>query len=193
MEQAYRRPVTEQELASKLSLVALVRKEGDTFEEGVRLALQAILASPDFLFRIERDPKPAAVIAAAATPAAPAAHYVTTTNWPRACLTSSGPACRMRNCTALAKEQKLRQPAVLEAQVRRMLADPKSRNLVDNWAGTVAANAQSRPHQARSETLPDGRRRIARRDAERDQPLCGRNHSRRPQYSRLSSTRPSPM
>ena len=58
MERAYRRPVTESELASKLSLVALAQREGESLEAGVRLALQAILSSPDFLFRVETDPKP---------------------------------------------------------------------------------------------------------------------------------------
>ena len=53
MERAYRRPVTEEELKSKLDLVTLAQREGDSFDEGIRLALQAILASPNFLFRIE--------------------------------------------------------------------------------------------------------------------------------------------
>ena len=48
MERAYRRPVTEQEVASKIDLVRLAQKEGDTFQEGVRLAIQAIL-SPGLL------------------------------------------------------------------------------------------------------------------------------------------------
>ena len=60
MERAYRRPVTEEELKSKLDLVALAQKEGDSFDEGIRLALQAILASPNFLFRIEANPRPRA-------------------------------------------------------------------------------------------------------------------------------------
>ena len=58
MERAYRRPVTEDELKAKLDLVALAQREGDTFQEGIRLALQAILASPNFLFRIETNPRP---------------------------------------------------------------------------------------------------------------------------------------
>ena len=53
MERAYRRPITQEELKSKVDLVALAQKEGDSFDEGIRLALQAILASPNFLFRIE--------------------------------------------------------------------------------------------------------------------------------------------
>ncbi len=67
MTRAWRRPVTEQEIVSKLSLENLALKEGDSFDEGVRLALEAILSSPDFLFRIERDPKP--VTAASTAPA----------------------------------------------------------------------------------------------------------------------------
>ena len=57
LEKAYRRPVTPAEVQAKLQLVELAQKEGDSFEEGIRLALEAVLASPDFLFRIERDPK----------------------------------------------------------------------------------------------------------------------------------------
>jgi len=135
MEQAYRRPVTEAELQSKLNLVALVRKDGDTLEAGVRLALQAILSSPDFLFRIERDPKPAAVIAASTTPAAPAAHYVSDYELASRLSYFIWATMPDQELYRLAKEQKLRQPAVLEAQVRRMLKDPKSHNLVENWAG----------------------------------------------------------
>jgi hypothetical protein len=135
MEQAYRRPVTEAELASKLNLVALVRKDGDTLEAGVRLALQAILSSPDFLFRIERDPKPAAVIGAATTPAAPSAHYVNDYELASRLSYFIWATMPDQELFSLAKEHKLRQPAVLEAQVRRMLKDPKSHNLVENWAG----------------------------------------------------------
>ena len=60
MERAYRRPITQEELKSKLDLVALAQKEGDSFDEGIRLALQAILSSPNFLFRVESNPRPRA-------------------------------------------------------------------------------------------------------------------------------------
>ena len=53
---AYRRPPTERELEPLLKLVALAQKQGDSLEEGVRVSLQAMLMSPNFLFRIERDP-----------------------------------------------------------------------------------------------------------------------------------------
>ncbi len=52
---AYRRPVTESDLTPLLALYRTGRKEG-TFEDGVEVALRALLVSPDFLFRIERDP-----------------------------------------------------------------------------------------------------------------------------------------
>jgi hypothetical protein len=124
MERAYRRPVTEQEIASKLSLVDVARKEGDTFEEGVRLAVQAILASPDFLFRIESDPKTPSVTTRSLNDYELASRlsYFLWASMPD------------EELYRLANDQKLRQPAILEAQVRRMLADPKSQNLVDNWA-----------------------------------------------------------
>lgn len=124
MERAYRRPVTEEELASKLNLVALAQQEGDRLEEGVRLALQAILASPDFLFRVETDPK--------AGPAA--AHPVNDYELASRLSYFLWASMPDQELFRAAKEQKLRQPAVLEAQVRRMLADPKSHSLVDNWA-----------------------------------------------------------
>ena len=56
---AYRRPVDPAEVDKLLGLVKLAQQAGDSFEEGIRLALQAILVSPHFLFRIERDPDPA--------------------------------------------------------------------------------------------------------------------------------------
>ncbi|MEP6714329.1 MAG: DUF1592 domain-containing protein [Terriglobia bacterium] len=133
MERAWRRPVTQQELAAKLSLVAIVQKDGQSFEEGVRLAAQAILSSPDFLFRIERDPKPVLVTPAAAV-TRPAGHYVD--DYELASRLSYYLWATMPDdeLYTVAKTGKLRQPEVLEAQVRRMLASPKSQNLVDNWA-----------------------------------------------------------
>ncbi|MEO7652024.1 MAG: DUF1587 domain-containing protein, partial [Bryobacteraceae bacterium] len=53
---AFRRPPTAAETGRLVSLVALARKQGDSFEAGIQLVLQAVLVSPNFLFRIERDP-----------------------------------------------------------------------------------------------------------------------------------------
>src|SRR5207237_5207334 len=56
---AFRRPVSPKEVDQFLGFVILARKQGDSFEEGIATALQAILVSPNFLYRIERD-QPAA-------------------------------------------------------------------------------------------------------------------------------------
>jgi mono/diheme cytochrome c family protein len=149
MERAYRRPVTEEELKSKLDLVALAQKEGDSFDEGIRLALQAILASPNFLFRIEANPRPRAEIQSPRTgkvvarmqtsrgpaPAPSVEEYpvsdVVLASRLSYFLWASMPDAELMR---VAKTGTLRQPAVLEAQVRRMMADPKGYNLVENWA-----------------------------------------------------------
>ena len=165
MERAYRRPVTEEEIKSKLDLVTLAQREGDSFEEGIRLALQAILASPNFLFRVETNPRPRAG-AAGSQEQDPA--YVRASVVHRPSSIVSAMAARQSTMAdrrspideypvsdvelasrlsyflwasmpdaelmRVAKAGTLRQPAVLEAQVRRMMADPKGFNLVENWA-----------------------------------------------------------
>src|SRR5262249_15759255 len=56
---AYRRPVTKQEIEQLAGLVSLAQKQGDSFEEGICLSIEAMLLSPHFLFRIEQDPQTA--------------------------------------------------------------------------------------------------------------------------------------
>ena len=53
---AYRRPVTKSEVASLTKFVDFAKAEGQSVEQGIQLAIQAMLVSPHFLFRIERDP-----------------------------------------------------------------------------------------------------------------------------------------
>ena len=148
MERAYRRPVTQEEIASKLELVQLAQREGDSFDEGIRLALQAILASPNFLFRVEANPPAGASGSVQRSPTCRRAHAgIPKTAAPRVeeypvsdielasrlsyFLWASMPDAELMR---VAKAGTLRQPAVLEAQVRRMMADPKGFNLVENWA-----------------------------------------------------------
>jgi hypothetical protein len=132
VERAYRRPVSESELLSKLSLVELAQQEGDSLEEGVRLALEAILASPDFLFRIEQDGKPAPSAASASLPdAEPIGSYELASRLSYF-LWASMPDDELFQA---AKAGSLHNPEGLERQVRRMLADPKApENLAGNWA-----------------------------------------------------------
>jgi hypothetical protein len=114
---AYRRPVTDMEVEELVGLVALVQKDGDSFEEGLCLAIQRMLVSPHFLFRAEKAPQ--------LTP-----HELATRL--SYFLWSSMPDGELSRA---ADEGKLTQPEVLEAQVRRMLKDPKARALVENFGG----------------------------------------------------------
>ncbi len=122
---AYRRPVTEGDIQALLNLYKVGRKEGG-FEAGIGMALQRILVSPEFLFRIEHDP---------ATVSAGAAYRISDLELASRLsffLWSSIPDNRLLN---LAAAGKLREPAVLEQQVRRMLTDSRSNALVTNFFG----------------------------------------------------------
>jgi cytochrome c553 len=132
---AYRRPVTPADLDPLVSLVTAAEKRGESFRDGLRLALQALLVSPDFLFRIERG-RPADVKVAANGGAAPIPARVLTDHELGARLASflwaSLPDVLLLD---FADRGELARPAVLEAQVRRMLADPKAEALVEAFGG----------------------------------------------------------
>jgi mono/diheme cytochrome c family protein len=123
---AFRRPVTPVEVNSYLGLVDLVRKQGDSFEEGIAAALEAILVSPQFLFRIERDRPAVAGRTMVAIGDYEMASRLSYFLW------SSMPDAELLRVAGLGQ---LRQPAVLTAQVKRMLKDPKSAALVENFGG----------------------------------------------------------
>ena len=123
---AFRRPATSQETNRFSSLVSLARRQGDSYEEGICLAVQGILVSPHFLFRIERDlstTKPTSPHLLSQYELASRLSYF---------LWSSLPDDELRQC---ADRQTLRSSGVLEAQVRRMLKDPRSHALSENFAG----------------------------------------------------------
>jgi hypothetical protein len=126
---AYRRPVTHTDLDPLLTFFTEGRREGDTFDAGIQLALERMLVDPDFLLRIHRDPA-----AAAATPA-PAAYRMTDIEIASRLsffLWNSIPDDRL---LALAEQGQLTQPAVLAQQVRRMLADRRATDaLVNDFA-----------------------------------------------------------
>jgi cytochrome c553 len=122
---AYRRPVTKTEVASLMKFVGMARSEGQTAEQGLQLAIQAMLVSPHFLFRIERDPDPDPTRAHKISDielASRLSYYL----W------SSMPDDEL---LSLAEAGKLRAPGVLDDQVKRMLADGRSAALADNFAG----------------------------------------------------------
>lgn len=123
---AYRRPVTEEEVGDLVKFVRLAQDEGQSVEQGIQLAIQAMLVSPHFLFRIEHDPDPTdpeRVHKIADIELASRLSYFLWSSMPDEELLS------------LAETGKLSQPEVLEAQVDRMLADDRSLALAENFAG----------------------------------------------------------
>jgi hypothetical protein len=122
---AYRRPVDETDLASLLDFYARGRAKG-SFESGIQMALRRILASPDFVFRIENDPPNARPGVPFAVPDVELASRLSFFLW------SSAPDNTLLD---LAARSRLKDPKVLEEQVRRMLADPKAEALATNFAG----------------------------------------------------------
>ena len=123
---AYRRLATEQEIKRLRDLVASAQSDGEPLERGIQLALQAVLASPHFLFRLEFDPE--ADPAGSAHPLGPyeLASRLSYFLW------SSLPDDEL---FGLAQRAELNDPQVLRQQVGRMLKDPRSKALVENFAG----------------------------------------------------------
>ena len=122
---AYRRPVRADDTTQLLALYKEGARSGG-FESGVRLALQKILVSPDFLFRAEVDPPGAAPGTVYKISDIELASRLSFFLW------SSIPDEQL---LAVAESGKLSDASVLQAQVKRMLADPRSRALVKNFAG----------------------------------------------------------
>ena len=123
---AYRRPVTAADTAPLLAAFEAGRDAGNGFDDGIRWAVEALLVSPKFLFRVEREPADAASGAPYRIADLDLASRLSFFLW------SSIPDDEL---VELAGRGELSDPAVLESQVRRMLADPRSRALVENFAG----------------------------------------------------------
>jgi hypothetical protein len=123
---AFRRPVTARELEKYIALAERAQKEEGSFDEGLAVGLQAILVSPDFLFRIERDrPATGKVTANRISP-----HELATRL--SYFLWASMPDAALRQA---ADTGTLRDSKVLAYHVRRMLRDPRSRALAENFGG----------------------------------------------------------
>jgi mono/diheme cytochrome c family protein len=123
---AFRRPASSDEVNRLLGLMTMARKQGDSFEEGLVQSIQAMLVSPHFLFRIEQNRAAASVEAPQPIGQHELASRLSYFLW------SSMPDEELMR---LADRQELRKPEVLAAQVRRMLKDPKSQALVENFGG----------------------------------------------------------
>ena len=156
---AFRRPVTAADVDPLLASYAAGYEAGG-FERGIQWAIEALLVSPEFLFRVERHPpdvEPGTPYRLADVDLASRLSFF---------LWSSIPDDEL---LALAEAGRLNDPAVLERQVRRMLDDPRSRALTANFAGqwlflrnlrTVAPNAVLFP------TFDDNLREAFRRETE---------------------------
>ncbi|MYN64059.1 MAG: DUF1592 domain-containing protein [Acidobacteria bacterium] len=144
---AYRRPVTAADVDPLLGLVRQARAAGDSFEEGIRLALQAVLLSPNFLFRIERDPAAGEDVRALDDhELASRLSYFLWADMPD------------ERLFRLADAGRLSDPAVLRAETLRMLADPKARTLVTDFAAQwlqLRALDRAKPDPARFPTVDD--------------------------------------
>ena len=142
---AFRRPVTDADVQPLLTFYEAGRREG-TFETGIERALHVILASPKFVFRFERDPVntvPGAVHRVSDIELASRLSFF---------LWSSIPDDELLE---VAGAGRLKTPAVLEQQVRRMLADPRAHALVTNFAGQWLQLRNVRNVLPNSDVFPD--------------------------------------
>ena len=133
---AFRRPVTTREVEKYVVLAESAQKQEGSFEEGLAVGIQAILVSPDFLFRIERD-RPGGTLVSGVSGASGVTGVYRLTPHELATrlsyfLWASMPDAELRKA---ADTGTLRDPQVLAYQVRRMLRDPKSDALAENFGG----------------------------------------------------------
>jgi mono/diheme cytochrome c family protein len=140
---AYRRPVTDTEIAVPLARYRAGAKQGG-FESGVEMALRSILVSPKFVFRVESQPPGIAPNTAYRLSDIDLASRLSFFIW------SSIPDETLLD---LAAKGALHRPEVMQQQVRRMLADQKSQALVDNFAGQWLHIRNVQTHQPSPETL----------------------------------------
>ncbi len=154
---AFRRPVTSADIMPLLAFYTEGRETGD-FESGIQSALEALLVSPDFLFRLERDPR-------TATRVYPLSDFELATRL-SFFLWSSIPDDEL---LMLAEQGKLKDASVLQRQVQRMLDDPKSQAFVNNFGGQwlhLRNLETTTPDPELFPTFDEGLRRAFRRETE---------------------------
>ena len=121
---AWRRPVTAAETAKLVSFVRMAQAQGNDIDDAMKIGVMAVLVAPDFLFRVETEPGAAQTAAIQHITPFQLATRLSYFIW------SSMPD---EELFRLARTGELGKPAVLDAQVRRMLKDPKAAALVDNF------------------------------------------------------------
>ena len=143
---AYRGDVAPADLAALEDFFERGRADGGSFESGIDLALRRMLASPKFIFRVERDPAGASPGTVYALNDLELASRLSFFLW------SSIPDDELLDVAARGA---LTTPATLEAQVRRMLADARAQSLVDNFLGQWLLLRNLRSKQPNSHEFPD--------------------------------------
>lgn len=123
---AYRRPATRDEIEKLTHFVDLARENGDSFEQGIEIALQAILVSPQFIYRIEHNAPARKVRPDRRIEDYELASRISYFLW------SSSPDDELLDA---ARNGTLRNPRILRTQLQRMLRDPRSVALADHFAG----------------------------------------------------------
>jgi len=121
---AFRRPVSDGEIDRFAELVPFALQQGDSFERGVQVAVAAVLVSPHFLFRVETDALPNDSALQHSVTDFELASRLSYFLW------STMPDDELFR---LAQQGTLAEPEVLDAQIARMLGDPKADALVDNF------------------------------------------------------------
>jgi Protein of unknown function (DUF1592)/Protein of unknown function (DUF1588)/Protein of unknown function (DUF1587)/Protein of unknown function (DUF1585)/Protein of unknown function (DUF1595) len=122
---AWRRPVSTADVAPLMRVYAAERANG-TFEQGIEVAIEAILVSPQFLFVVESPPPAGITGTAYSVSDLDLATRLALFLW------SSIPDERL---LSLAEQGQLRAPGILDAEIARMLADPRAQALTENFAG----------------------------------------------------------
>ncbi len=122
---AYRRPLTEDDISHLMSFYNEGRLENGTFDQGITEVVAAVLASPDFLFRSIQTPKGLSKNTAFPLSDLELASRLSFFIW------NTGPDAELLK---LAEARQLSKPGALDAQVKRMMADPKAQSLVTSFA-----------------------------------------------------------
>jgi len=123
---AYHRPVTDADLQPLLAFYKEGRKEQNSFDSGIERALRRLLVSPEFLFRVEADPPNVPPNTPYRIGDVEIAARLSFFLW------SSIPD---EELLALAEQNRLKDPATLDRQIRRMIADPRFSSFVEKFAG----------------------------------------------------------
>ncbi len=131
---AYRRPLRAGEVDTLLTFYRDGRKKG-TFETGIQLALRRMLASPSFVFRAEDEPGQLPTPRSQLPNVVPDAYRVSDHELASRLSFFLWSSIPDETLSRLAEQGQLRKPDVLEAQVRRMIADPRADALLQNFAG----------------------------------------------------------